>query len=117
MNDPNNILSNFIDRATYDEKLLPSHISMFTAIYHLLKKTGTGNSVKITRKKVMSLAKINSISTYHRCINDLVEFNYIIYKPSYDHYLGSLVIFPSNKGHSYVPLQSSCRDNRENNNG
>jgi len=99
MIDQNAILFNFLEAAKLDERLLPSHVSIFTAIYHLFLQAGKENSIKITRKKVMCLARINSISTYHKCLNDLVEFRYIIYKPSYDHYLGTLVIFRNNSGY------------------
>ncbi len=93
MTEPEAILSSFLERADSDDRLLPSHVSLFTALYYLFRKTGLGNTVKISRKKLMPLAKIHSISTYHRCMSDLIAFNYIIYQPSYDHYSGSLVTF------------------------
>ncbi|WP_158995135.1 hypothetical protein [Mucilaginibacter sp. L196] len=95
MRDQEAILSSFLEKADNDDRLLPSHVSLFTALYYLLRKTGSKNTVKISRKKLMPLAKIHSISTYHRCISDLTAFNYIIYQPSYDHYLGSMVTFPT----------------------
>jgi hypothetical protein len=39
----------------------------------------------------MSLAHINSIATYHKCIKDLSSFGYIGYMPSYNYHQGSLV--------------------------
>lgn len=90
------LLSNFLERAKLDERILPSHLAVFTAIHHLLAKTNNENNVKITRKKVMQLAKISSISTYHRCLNELVMYNYIFYTPSFDHYEGSEVILSEN---------------------
>jgi hypothetical protein len=42
---------------------------------------------------MMFISKIKSISTYHKCINELVVYNYIIYNPSYNHYEGSMVSF------------------------
>src|SRR4051812_36084831 len=92
-----NFLTDFLEVANKDERLLPSHVALFTAVFHLLKKSGSGTTVKITRQKVMALAKISSISTYHRCINDLVSFQYFEYNPSYDHYKGSWIIFPTKK--------------------
>jgi len=93
MMDQDDILFRFLERGNDDERLLPSHLALFTAIHYLLKKAGTGLSVRITRKNVMRLAKINSISTYHRCVNDLVTCNHIIYEPSFNRYLGTLVTF------------------------
>ncbi len=94
MSDQNIVLSGFLEKAGKDERLLPSHISLFTAIYVLLKQTGSEFKVKVSRKKLMPMAKIQSISTYHRCMNDLSAFGYIVYQPSYDYFAGSIVTFP-----------------------
>ncbi len=94
MIDKNFALTNFYKRAQKDQRLLPSHLAVFTAICMLLDVNVAENAVRITRKKVMELARIRSKSTYHRCISQLVEFDYIIYSPSYDHYLGTYVSFP-----------------------
>ena len=93
MMDQDGILAAFLEAAPMDKRLIPSHIALFTAIFHLLKKTGSCTTVKITRQEVMQLAKISSISTYHKRINDLMSFQYLDYRPSYDHYKGSFVIF------------------------
>ncbi|WP_262892799.1 hypothetical protein [Mucilaginibacter pankratovii] len=42
----------------------------------------------------MRISKISSIATYHRCIRDLSEKQYIIYRPSYHPKLGSQVDWP-----------------------
>jgi hypothetical protein len=88
------VLANFYKRAQKDQRLLPSHLAVFTAICMLFDEDITSEAIRISRKKVMAIAKIQSKSTYHRCINELVEFDYIIYKPSYNHYLGTYVTFP-----------------------
>jgi hypothetical protein len=91
------ILDDFLERGKYNENLLPSHLALFIAIHHLLKKAGADFTVRITRKRLMHLAKIKSISTYHRCINDLVKLKYIKYEPSYDHYLGTSITIQTAK--------------------
>ena len=93
MIDKDVILLEFYNRSTSNKRLLPSHLVLFTVIYLQMDKTKADLSVRITRKKIMQLAKIKSNSTYHRCVNDLVNFGYIIYHPSYNHYDGTLVIF------------------------
>ncbi len=90
---PEAILIRFLEKAGNDDRLLPSHISLFTSVYYLLRKTGGENEVKISRKKLMPLAKISSISTYHRCMSELVALGYIIYEPSYNYYIGSKIVF------------------------
>nr|WP_067055089.1 hypothetical protein [Mucilaginibacter sp. L294] len=97
MIDKNIALTNFYKRAQKDQRLLPSHLAVFTAICMLFEVNVAENAIKITRKKVMEIAKIRSKSTYHRCISDLAEFEYIVYQPSYDHYSGTYVFFPPNK--------------------
>jgi hypothetical protein len=94
MIDKNFALTNFYQRAQKDQRLLPSHLAVFTAICMLFEVNIDDSAIRITRKKVMQLAKIRSKSTYHRCISELAEFEYIIYSPSYDHYLGTYVSFP-----------------------
>jgi hypothetical protein len=96
------ILTNFLEQGKCDDRLLPTHLALFTAMHHLLKKAGSEISVRVTRKNIMRLAKIKSISTYHRCVNELVTFNYIIYRPSFDHHLGTLVTFKIDTPKKYV---------------
>jgi len=97
MNCNNRVIVNFLNQAKSDLRLRPTHISLFTACFCLLVTEGADNKVKITRKKLMVLAKIGSISTYHKCMNELAIFNYIIYKP-YDYYTGSSVTFLCKSG-------------------
>jgi hypothetical protein len=40
---------------------------------------------------VMNRAKINGRTTYQKYIQDLHQFGYIGYTPSYNHFLGSLI--------------------------
>jgi hypothetical protein len=46
---------------------------------------------KVGRKLLMEYSRIASISTYHICIKDLIEFQFIKYAPSYNSYEGTLV--------------------------
>jgi len=102
MIDKNFALTNFYQRAQKDQRLLPSHLAVFTAICMLSEVNVDDNGIRITRKKVMKLAKIRSKSTYHRCINELVKFEYMIYKPSYDHYIGTYISFPTTSVKSQI---------------
>lgn len=78
-------------RLLKDERLLPSHLSLAFALIVSWKKDGSPHDIKITRREIMAVSKISSISTYHRIIKDLVEYRYINYRPSYDHYEGTKV--------------------------
>ena len=80
MIDKNIALTKFYKRAQKDQRLLPSHLAVFTAICMLYDVNVAENAIRITQKKVMELAKIRSKSTYHRCISQLTEYEYIIYR-------------------------------------
>lgn len=82
---------NFLKRAACDSRLLPSHISLFMAIFYSSHEHKPESSFQITRKKLMRFSRIRSIATYHKCIRDLVNYGYIIYQPSYDPYRASTV--------------------------
>jgi len=94
-----NPLHSFIQLANIDNRLLPSHISLFLALYWLWQKVSFQSPFYVFRKDVMPYAKISSIVTYHKCIKELSNFGYIIYQPSYNCYQGSEIIFQNPKVH------------------
>ena len=86
----NNIIR-FFERVVEDDRLYPSHISMYVALFQLWSSNHFQNSFRISREEVMKLSKIKSIATYHKCIKELCDAGFIIYLPSYDSYKGSLI--------------------------
>ncbi len=74
-----------------DERITVWHGSIYTALLYLWAKNSCHNPISITRKKVMKLAHVNSIVTYHKCIKQLQDFGYIQYVPSYNCFLGSRI--------------------------
>ncbi|WP_373524150.1 hypothetical protein [Aquiflexum sp.] len=74
----------FLSRIQLDRRAFPSHISIVAAIIQSIPIAYPKNSsYKISRKKIMKMAHIKGIATYHNCINNLVEWGYIKYEPSY----------------------------------
>jgi hypothetical protein len=68
-----------------DKKLRPSHLSLAVAIAYVASNDRSGQQTfKISRKTLMTLSKINSITTYHKTIRDLCAVGLIIYTPSFD---------------------------------
>jgi hypothetical protein len=55
------------------------------------RENGYQKQLKVSRKQLMTGAHFGSITTYHKCINQLQEFNYVIYLPTYDSYQGSVI--------------------------
>jgi hypothetical protein len=81
----------FYQKAITDERLLPTHMALYFALFWSWQLSGYQNIITIYRKELMPIARINSIATYHKCIKDLTQFGYIDYKPSYNYYKGSQV--------------------------
>jgi len=81
----------FLRRAANDDRLLPSHISLYMAMfYHGPDKPG--DHFQVSRKNLMRFSRIKSVTTYHKCIKELVAYGYIDYQPSYDPYRASSVV-------------------------
>lgn len=79
-----NLINAFLQRAADDERLLPSHISLFMAMFYYSPEETPGKTFQASRKKLMRFARIRSIVTYHKCIKELVAYGYVYYRPSYD---------------------------------
>ena len=90
MKQSKNIIS-FFERVVEDDRLYPSHISMYVSLFQLWSLNHFQNSFRICREEVMKLSKIKSIATYHKCIKELCDAGFIIYLPSYDSYKGSWI--------------------------
>ena len=76
-------VDNFLKRAAVDERLLPTHLSLFMAIFFYSKDDAKAE-FQISRRKLMKYSRIKSLGTYHKCMSELVGFGYITYSPSYD---------------------------------
>lgn len=85
-------LAVFYRRASKDERMLPSHVSLFMTLYYKWVRNKFADVIKIKRVELMSMARISSVVTYHKCIRELHEFGYIIYKPTNDYYKGTEVM-------------------------
>ena len=74
-----------------DPNLNPTHISLYMALFREWNKNRFSDQFSVSRSQLMKTAKIGSKSTYHRCISDLDEWNYISYHPSRNPHKGSEV--------------------------
>jgi hypothetical protein len=85
-----------VKRIGADNRIMATHISLFSALFVCWQQGGFKNPFAVTRKKLMAFSGIASIATYHKCIRELDEFGYIRYQPSYHPIKGSLVWWPPN---------------------
>lgn len=84
-------LTGFYERIQQDERLNPTHISLYLALFQFWNLNHFQNPISISRNEMMRLSKISALGTYHKCIKQLQDFGYIEYLPSFNPYKGSLV--------------------------
>jgi hypothetical protein len=84
-------LTLFFDRTIPDQKLHPTHISLYLTLFHLWQLNRFQNPLSITREELMHGSKIASKATYHKCIRELNEKGFLKYEPSFNPYKGSTV--------------------------
>lgn len=75
-----------------DDRLNPTHISLYLALFQYWNLNRFSNPFSISRGEIMKLSKIGSKSTYHKCIKQLHYWNYLEYVPSHNPFKGSKVI-------------------------
>lgn len=85
------LLTNFFNHCLVDASLKPTHISLFMALFQFWCANKFINPINIHRAEVMSLSKIASIATYHKCIRELHNKGFITYHPSQNPFKSSMV--------------------------
>ena len=84
-------LTCFFEKVSADYDLNPTHISLYMAIFQLWNQNRFQNPISISRDELMRISKIASTATYHKCMKDLTEREYVIYKPSFNPFKGSIL--------------------------
>ncbi|MEO6542220.1 MAG: hypothetical protein ABIN74_14555, partial [Ferruginibacter sp.] len=84
-------LAGFFDRVAGDERLNPTHISMYVSLFQFWNASRFQNPISISRNELMKVSKISAKATYHKCMKELNDFGYLQYRPSYNPFKGSLV--------------------------
>jgi len=84
-------LSFFIDRVASDVRLRPTHTSLCLALCYAWSASQYADAFHVSRRRLMSAARIQSTATYHKVIGDLQAFGYLDYWPSYHPLKGSRV--------------------------
>ncbi len=89
----NDVLTDFFQSVKNDGRLSSTHVSICFVLFRYWMKNNYQNPITITRKKVMLYAKIRSTAIYHKVIQQLEEFGYITYTPSFHPNIGSTITF------------------------
>jgi hypothetical protein len=67
------------------EKVTPVHLSLIIALIYLSENGASKMSaIKTSRKVLMKLSKIKSVTTYHKILQDLISMGIITYRASFD---------------------------------
>lgn len=82
-------LTGFFEKVSTYFDLNPTHISLYMAIFQLWNQNRFQNPICISRDELMRISKIASYATYHKCIKELDERNFVKYMPSYNPFKGS----------------------------
>ncbi|MFD2909801.1 transcriptional regulator [Flavobacterium ardleyense] len=84
-------LTGFFEKVSTDYDLNPTHISLYMAIFQQWNQNRFQNPISISRDELMRISKIASTATYHKCIKELNEREYVSYKPSFNPFKGSIL--------------------------
>ena len=84
-------LAGFFERVAADERLNPSHISMYVSLFQFWNVNRFQNPISVARSEIMRVSKISARVTYHKCLNELHQFGYLRYVPSHNPMKGSLI--------------------------
>lgn len=76
-------IMNYLSIYMSDPKLNVWHLAILTAILSLGYMQGEGQSIKVSRSKIMKLSHVNTLPTYHKYFKQLQDLGYIKYSPSY----------------------------------
>ena len=101
-------LTGFFNKIADENKLNPTHISLYLALFQCWNVNRFKNPTGISREEIMKASKINSKATYHKCLKNLHSLGYINYEPSYNPFKGSHVIL-FNFSEDLKPLPKSER--------
>lgn len=69
-------------RFYHDERLKPSHISLYIAIFQMANAHRFPKELRLARNELMQLSKIKSPVTYYKCLKELRQWKYISYQAS-----------------------------------
>lgn len=108
-------LTGFFDRIKSEESLLPTHISLYMALFQSWNVNRFNNPTRITSEEMMSASKIYSRVTYHKCLSKLVAMGLLQYHPSYSPIGGSFIVMKnlSSDSRPIKPAEVRCSSNEQ----
>lgn len=92
--EPVNFIHQFllsIEKISETPEMNPTHVSLYISLFALWNLNQFRNPISINRREVMSISRIGSKHTYHKCLRDLHKMNFLKYFPSHNPLKGSLI--------------------------
>lgn len=86
-------LSDFFEAIGTDARISITHIGVYAALLQYRIQNGFTNPIQVFSHEIMSIAKLSSAITYHKCVRDLSNYGYIRYEPSFNRTKGSKIYF------------------------
>ncbi|MCO5240531.1 MAG: hypothetical protein M9904_10795 [Chitinophagaceae bacterium] len=86
-------LSNFFEAIGTDARISITHIGIYAALLQYRIQNGFVNPIQVFSHEILSIAKLSSAITYHKCVRELSEYGYIRYEPSFNKNRGSRIYF------------------------
>ncbi|WP_340152435.1 hypothetical protein [uncultured Marivirga sp.] len=80
-----------MDKISETPEMNPSHVSLYIGLFTIWNYSHFKNPISISRKEVMTVSKIGSKHTYHKCLKDLHKMGFLKYFPSHNPMKGSLI--------------------------
>ncbi|MEN7551838.1 hypothetical protein AAG747_28235 [Rapidithrix thailandica] len=80
-----------VEKLSADERLHNTHVSLYFALFALWNRHRFQNPLSVNRSELMTLSKIGSKNTYHKCMKALDAYGYLHYQPSRSALKGSRV--------------------------
>ena len=74
-------LRGFLARVKEDNRMGPMHISLYVVLLEICEGPEVEGLFAIRREEVMGKAKIRCKGTYYKCIHELSEWGYVVYRP------------------------------------
>jgi len=86
-------LTDFFSAIEKDFRISSTHIAIYTALLCFRAVKGFSNPIEVFRVELSPIAKISSKYTYHKCLQELHEYGYLRYEPSFKKTRGSRIYF------------------------
>jgi hypothetical protein len=86
-------LTDFFESVSSDARISITHIGIYAALLQYRMQSGFINPIQVFSHEIMSIAKLSSPITYHKCVRQLSEYGYIRYEPSFNRTKGSKIYF------------------------